>query len=163
MSGLAEILINRGFVITGSDNHESAITRHLESQGVKNPLRTMRSKSDSSIQLDLYTAAIHPDNPEFIAAQSVRIPMMDRAELLRRIMRHYANSIAVAGTHGKTTTSMISHILLQADCCDPTKFRSSMSRRFTETSGSDILRILLPKPVSIPTAFKIQSQNRSHT
>ncbi|MFR8316691.1 MAG: UDP-N-acetylmuramate--L-alanine ligase [Catenibacillus sp.] len=120
MSGLAEILINRGFVITGSDNHESAITRHLESQGVKIHYGQCTQNIDSSIQLVVYTAAIHPDNPEFIAAQTYHIPMMDRAELLGQIMRHYANSIAVAGTHGKTTTtSMISHILLQADC-DPT-------------------------------------------
>lgn len=120
MSGLAEILINRGFVITGSDNHESAITRHLEAQGVKIHYGQCAQNIDNSIQLVVYTAAIHPDNPEFIAAQTHHIPMMDRAELLGQIMRHYANSIAVAGTHGKTTTtSMISHILLQADC-DPT-------------------------------------------
>ena len=68
----------------------------------------------------VYTAAIHPDNPEFAAAKAAGIPMMDRADLLGQIMTNYANAIAVSGTHGKTTTtSMLSHILLAADT-DPT-------------------------------------------
>ena len=120
MSGLAQILINRGFVITGSDNHESAITRHLESQGVKIHYGQCAQNIDSSIQLVVYTAAIHPDNPEFIAAQTYHIPMMDRAELLGQIMRHYAIHRRCRNSRkNNNNLLMISHILLQADC-DPT-------------------------------------------
>ena len=70
--------------------------------------------------LVVYTAAIHPDNPEFAAAKAAGVPMLTRAELLGQIMRNYDTPIAVSGTHGKTTTtSMISQILLEADA-DPT-------------------------------------------
>ena len=120
MSGLAEILLDRGFIITGSDSHSSAITRHLEAQGVVIHYGQCAENITDQIDLVVYTAAIHPDNPEFIAAKARNIPMMDRAELLGQIMRHYENSVAVAGTHGKTTTtSMISQIMLEAKC-DPT-------------------------------------------
>ena len=72
------------------------------------------------IDLVVYTAAIHPDNPEFAEARSQGLPMLSRAELLGQIMDNYNNSVAVAGTHGKTTTtSMISEILLAAKS-DPT-------------------------------------------
>ena len=68
----------------------------------------------------VYTAAIHPDNPEFRKAQEMNLPMLTRAQLLGQIMRNYDMPVAVAGTHGKTTTtSMLSHILLKGDC-DPT-------------------------------------------
>lgn len=120
MSGLAEILLDRGFTITGSDNHESAITKHLESRGVVNHYGQCAENITDDMDLVVYTAAIHPDNPEFIAAGQHNIPMMDRAELLGQIMKHYEKSVAVAGTHGKTTTtSMLSHIMLEAKC-DPT-------------------------------------------
>lgn len=120
MSGLAEILLDRGFTVSGSDNHESAMTKHLESQGVVIHYNQCAQNITDDINLVVYTAAIHPDNPEFIAAKEHNIPMMDRAELLGQIMKHYENSVAVAGTHGKTTTtSMISHIMLE-NKCDPT-------------------------------------------
>ncbi len=120
MSGLAEILLDRGFTITGSDNQQSNITRHLEAHGVVIHYGQCAENITDTIDLVVYTAAIHPDNPEFIAAKQHGIPMMDRAELLGQIMKHYEKSVAVAGTHGKTTTtSMISHIMLEAKC-DPT-------------------------------------------
>lgn len=120
MSGLAEILLDRGFTVSGSDNHESAMTKHLESRGVVIHYSQCAQNITDDINLVVYTAAIHPDNPEFIAAKEHNIPMMDRAELLGQIMKHYENSVAVAGTHGKTTTtSMISHIMLE-NKCDPT-------------------------------------------
>lgn len=120
MSGLAEVLLDRGFTVTGSDSHESSITRHLESQGVAIHYGQCAQNITDDIDLIVYTAAIHPDNPEFVAAKQHNIPMMDRAELLGQIMKHYKNSVAIAGTHGKTTTtSMLSHILLE-NKCDPT-------------------------------------------
>ncbi len=120
MSGLAEILHAKGFTVVGSDAHESAITDHLESLGIQIAYGQRAENITSDIDVVVYTAAIHPDNPEFAAAKAAGIPMMDRAELLGQIMTNYANAIAVSGTHGKTTTtSMLSHILLAADT-DPT-------------------------------------------
>lgn len=120
MSGLAEILLDRGFKITGSDSKESDITRHLESIGITVHYGQRAANISADVELIVYTAAIHEDNPEFAAGVARNIPMMDRAWLLGQIMANYPHSIAVSGTHGKTTTtSMVSHILLQAKC-DPT-------------------------------------------
>ncbi|MBP3278615.1 MAG: UDP-N-acetylmuramate--L-alanine ligase [Butyrivibrio sp.] len=122
MSGLAQILIKEGFKISGSDSKESAMTRALESQQVKINYgqRAENISSADKIDVVVYTAAVHPDNPEFAAAKEAGIPMLTRAELLGQIMKQYALPVAISGTHGKTTTtSMVSKILLEADT-DPT-------------------------------------------
>ena len=120
MSGLAEILLSRKFPVSGSDSHESALTNQLAEQGavIHYPQRTENITDD--IDVVVYTAAIHPDNPEFRAAQEKNLPMLTRAQLLGEIMRNYKEAINVSGTHGKTTTtSMITEILLEAHK-DPT-------------------------------------------
>lgn len=120
MSGLAEILLEEAFTVSGSDAKESELTRHLEEAGVAVSYGQSAANITDGIDLVVYTAAIREDNPEFQRAKELGIPMMSRAELLGQIMDNYKNSIAVAGTHGKTTTtSMISQILLAADA-DPT-------------------------------------------
>ena len=120
MSGLAEILLKENFTISGSDAKESDLTRHLTSLGAQVFYGQKAENIIPGIDLVVYTAAIHPDNPEFAAAKAAGIPMLTRAELLGQIMRNYNTPIAVSGTHGKTTTtSMLSHILMAADC-DPT-------------------------------------------
>ena len=120
MSGLAEVLLQEGFTISGSDSQRSELTRHLEEKGATVFYGQTADNIKPGIDVVVYTAAIHPDNAEFAAARSAGIPMLTRAELLGEIMRNYKTAIAVAGTHGKTTTtSMISHILLAADT-DPT-------------------------------------------
>lgn len=120
MSGLAEILLKEGFQISGSDNKASELTEHLEAKGAKVFIGQKASNIPAGCALIVYTAAIHPDNPEFAAAKERGIPMLSRAELLGQIMANYDTAIAVAGTHGKTTTtSMLSSIFLAADM-DPT-------------------------------------------
>ncbi|MDO4555563.1 MAG: UDP-N-acetylmuramate--L-alanine ligase [Lachnospiraceae bacterium] len=120
MSGLAEVLLQEGFSISGSDMKASDITAHLETLGAKVFIGQKASNLSKDIDLIVYTAAIHPDNEEFAAAKKAGIPMLTRAALLGQIMSNYEKSIAVSGTHGKTTTtSMLSHILLEA-CADPT-------------------------------------------
>ena len=120
MSGLAEILLGEAFPISGSDSKVSELTQHLEEKGAKIYIGQRASNITDDIDLVVYTAAIHEDNPEFACAKEKGIPMITRAELLGQIMKNYRLPIAVAGTHGKTTTtSMISHVLLEAEA-DPT-------------------------------------------
>ena len=120
MSGLAEILLQEGFTVSGSDARESALTRRLEKKGAKICYGQKASNITPDIECVVYTAAISRDNAELIEAVAHKIPMLTRAELLGQLMKNYDTPIAVSGTHGKTTTtSMISHILLEADL-DPT-------------------------------------------
>ena len=120
MSGLAEILLDQGFTISGSDMKESALTKQLEEKGIKIYYGQVAANITSDINLVVYTAAIREDNEEWQAAKNANIPMITRAQLLGQIMDNYKNSIAVSGTHGKTTTtSMISQVLLEANT-DPT-------------------------------------------
>ena len=120
MSGLAEILAERNFTVSGSDAKSSALTEMLETHGIKIFYGQREENITSDIDLVVYTAAIKEDNPEFCAAKKLNIPTMSRAQLLGQMMCNYQTPIAVSGTHGKTTTtSMVSEILLQAEL-DPT-------------------------------------------
>lgn len=120
MSGLAEILLEEGFTISGSDMKESPLTVQLEAHGARIFYGQNASNIIDGIDVVIYTAAIRRDNPELIEAVARKIPMLTRAELLGQLMKNYDTPIAVSGTHGKTTTtSMISHVLLAGDT-DPT-------------------------------------------
>ena len=120
MSALAEIMISRGFTVTGSDSHESKITDHLESLGAKIFYNQVAGNISSDIDVLIYTAAIKQDNPELVKAKELGIPLLTRAEFLGQIMLNYPMAIGVSGTHGKTTTtSMLSQIMLEANT-DPT-------------------------------------------
>ena len=122
MSGLAEILLAEGFRVSGSDWNRSSLTELLEAQGAHiNYGRPQKAENiTNDIDLVVYTAAVHGDNPEFQEVQRRQIPALTRAEFLGQLMRNYKTPIAISGTHGKTTTtSMVSDILLQADT-DPT-------------------------------------------
>ena len=116
MSGLAEILLGAGFKISGSDSKESELTDHLTALGARVDYPQTAENITNDIDVIVYTAAIREDNPELQAAKASGKPMMTRAQLLGQIMANYENSIAVSGTHGKTTTtSMISQILLETN------------------------------------------------
>lgn len=120
MSGLAEILASRGHQVSGTDVKETAVTKHLQSLGIHINFGHRAENITDDITLVVYTAAIHDDNPELRAAHEKGIRIMDRAHLLGQIMDEYHDSVAVSGTHGKTTTtSMVSEILLAAEK-DPT-------------------------------------------
>lgn len=120
MSGLAQIILKEGFAVSGSDARESALTRQLAALGATISYPQQAENITPDIDAIVYTAAIHEDNPEYAAAKASGIPMLSRAEFLGQLMDNYARSVAVAGTHGKTTTtSMITHILLAAHT-DPT-------------------------------------------
>lgn len=116
MSGLAKILLDKGFGVSGSDCKKNALSEELEELGINIYYEHSAGNIGDEIDAVVYTAAIHKDNPEILEASVRGIPLVSRAELLGRLMDTYNTSIAVSGTHGKTTvTSMISHILMTAE------------------------------------------------
>ncbi len=119
MSGLADILIDRGFRVSGSDVRETHITEHLRARGATIYIG-QRAENIQSPDAVVYSAAIKPDNEELCAAQRSGAPVFDRATLMGAIMKLYKYPVAISGTHGKTTTtSMMTHIALAAEL-DPT-------------------------------------------
>jgi UDP-N-acetylmuramate--alanine ligase len=120
MSGMAELLHTFGFDVTGSDTKQSKTTKHLESLGINIIYGQKVENITTDMDFVVYTTAVKEDNPEYQAVINANIPIMDRAELIGQIMLNYPDAIAIAGTHGKTTTtSMLSLILLEANL-DPT-------------------------------------------
>ena len=122
MSGLAVILKRAGFDVSGSDRSSSETTEILEKEGIRVFYGQKKENITKDLDVAVLTAAIHPDNPEYVELERLGIPHMTRAELLGQMMKNYKTSVAVSGTHGKTTTtSMVSQVLLDADT-DPTLF-----------------------------------------
>lgn len=120
MSGLAVILKSKGFTVSGSDAKASALTESLIQQDIPVHIGQVAENITTDIDVVVFTAAVHSDNPEYTAAVSLGIPMLTRAELLGEIMSNYHTAIGVSGTHGKTTTtSMITEMLVAAKL-DPT-------------------------------------------
>lgn len=120
MSGLAEILMQEGFRVSGSDSQSTVLTKHLQRLGAEIYLGQRASNIKDDVEVVVYTAAIHEDNEELMEVRRRNIPVLSRAELLGQMMRNYKHAVAVSGTHGKTTTtSMLAQILLEGDM-DPT-------------------------------------------
>jgi UDP-N-acetylmuramate--alanine ligase len=119
LSAIAEIFINRGYRISGSDMKESDITDKLISQGAVIYLGH-RAKNIGDADLVVYSSAVSQDNPEIVAAIEKGIPTASRAEVLGALMKEYENSIAIAGTHGKTTTTSMVSLILENCGKDPT-------------------------------------------
>ena len=120
MSGLAEILADAGFRVSGSDRVKSALTENLTQKGITVFYGQRAENITEDIDCVVFTSAVHEDNPEYIATVEKNIPYLSRAQLLGQLMKNYKTPIAISGTHGKTTTtSMVSEILLKADT-DPT-------------------------------------------
>lgn len=118
MSGIAEVLANLGYTVSGSDLAASATTRRLEAQGV----RVMAGHAAENIGLAdavVVSTAVKADNPEVIAARAQRIPVVPRAQMLAELMR-LKQGIAIAGTHGKTTTTSLVASILAEGGLDPT-------------------------------------------
>ena len=115
LSAIAEILQNNGHIVSGTDISETEVTRHLEEIGIK-IIYEHRAENVDSVDAVVYSAAVSAEKPEMIRAKELGIPCFSRAEVLGMIMEHYDNSVAICGTHGKTTvTSMTSLILRNAN------------------------------------------------
>lgn len=118
MSGIAEVLLDLGYEVSGSDLGESKVTENLKSKGAK----IFKGHGASQVEgtnLIIYSSAIDPKNPEVIRAQELHIPMIRRAEMLAELMR-LKFGIAIAGSHGKTTTTSLIATIFEAAKLDST-------------------------------------------
>ncbi len=122
MSGLAELMLEKGYKVKGSDRSKSHIVKKLENSGATIFSGHNEENITEDIDLVVYTSAISEDNPELLKARKLNLNIMDRAEFLGYLMKDYTHSICVSGTHGKTTTTgMLSSILLETEL-EPTIF-----------------------------------------
>ena len=128
MSGIAEILLQLGYPVQGSDINESKITKRLEKIGGKIFIGHNKNHV-SNVDLVVYSSAIDNKNPEILTAKKLSIPLIHRSEMLGELMR-LKKSIAIAGTHGKTTVSiMLSHLLKSASY-SPSAFFGGISLNY---------------------------------
>ncbi len=119
LSGLAKLYQDRGYTITGSDAHQSNSVQNLINRGIKVFIGHDPANIEGA-DLVVYTNAVGNDNPEVEAAKEKAIPIIEGAELLGKLMAEVGQGIAIAGTHGKTTTSAMTALVLTAGGVDPT-------------------------------------------
>ena len=128
MSGIAEVLLDQGYMVQGSDLKASKITRRLEAMGALIHLG-QKAKNLGEAEVVVVSTAIKPGNPELDQARKVGLPVVRRAEMLAELMRLKSN-VAVAGTHGKTTTTTMVSTLLHAGGFDPTVVNGGVINAF---------------------------------
>jgi len=122
MSALAEIMIEEGIKVSGSDRSNSRIVKKLQASGANIYIGHDSKNIKDDIDLIVYTSAISDSNPELLRARELNMKIMDRAEFLGAVMKNYNHAICVSGTHGKTTTTgMLSSVLIGTDLA-PTIF-----------------------------------------
>ncbi|MGA7995699.1 MAG: UDP-N-acetylmuramate--L-alanine ligase, partial [Bradyrhizobium sp.] len=162
MSGIAEVLCNLGYTVQGSDASEGANVTRLRAKGIKISVGHKAENVDGADVLVVSTA-IKRDNPELMAARAQRIPVVRRAEMLAELMR-LKSCVAIAGTHGKTTTTSMVAALLDAGDLDPTVINGGIINAYgtnarlgagdwmvVEADESDGTFLKLPADVAIVT------------
>lgn len=120
MSGIAELSLRLGFAVSGCDQRESAVTRRLASLGAQIEVGHHQSHLSSTLDAVVISSAIRFSNPEVARAREMKIPVIARAEMLGELLRMAKLGVAVAGTHGKTTTTGLVALILEEAGLDPT-------------------------------------------
>ncbi len=119
LSAIAEILLSEGYRVSGSDMKESEMTAKLARAGARIFIGH-RAENVEDAELLIYSAAVGKDNPELVRAKEKQLPVLSRAEMLGLLMEKYENSIAISGTHGKTTTTSMVSLILDRAAFSPT-------------------------------------------
>src|SRR5215831_5991393 len=162
MSGIAEVLANLGYSVTGSDVADSANVKRLSDKGVTVAIGHKAENIDGA-DVVVVSSAIKRDNPELIAARAKRLPIVRRAEMLAELMR-LKSCVAIGGTHGKTTTTSLVASLLDAGGLDPTVINGGIINAYgtnarlgggdwmvVEADESDGTFLKLPADIAIVT------------
>jgi UDP-N-acetylmuramate--alanine ligase len=162
MSGIAEVLLNLGYTVQGSDQADGGNVKRLREKGVKISIGHAAENLDGA-RVAVISSAIKPDNPELIAARARRLPVVRRAEMLAELMR-LKSCVAIAGTHGKTTTTSMVATLLDAGGLDPTVINGGIINAYgtnarlgagdwmvVEADESDGTFLKLPADIAIVT------------
>src|SRR5690348_15209911 len=162
MSGIAEVLANLGYTVTGSDVADSANVKRLRDKGITVAIGHKAENVDGA-DVIVVSTAIKRDNPELVAARAKRLPVVRRAEMLAELMR-LKSCVAIAGTHGKTTTTSMVAALLDAGDLDPTVINGGIINAYgtnarlgagdwmvVEADESDGTFLKLPTDVAIVT------------
>ena len=171
MSGIAEVMVNLGYVVQGSDQSESANVKRLREKGVKVAIGHAADNLDGA-QVVVVSSAIKHDNPELVAARAQRLPVVRRAEMLAELMR-LKSCVAIAGTHGKTTTTSMVAALLDAGGFDPTVINGGIINAYgtnarlgagewmvVEADESDGTFLKLPADIAVVT--NIDAEHLDH-
>ena len=174
MSGIAEVLVNLGYNVTGSDVADSANVKRLRDKGVRVAIGHKAENIDGA-DVVVVSSAIKRDNPELIAARIKRLPVVRRAEMLAELMR-LKSCIAIAGTHGKTTTTSLVASLLDAGGLDPTVINGGIINAYgtnarlgagdwmvVEADESDGTFLKLPADIAIVTNIDPEHLDHFHT
>jgi len=174
MSGIAEVLANLGYVVTGSDIADNANVKRLRDKGVKITVGH-RAENIDGASVVVISSAIRPDNPELVAARLKRLPVVRRAEMLAELMR-LKSCVAVAGTHGKTTTTSLIAALLDAGGLDPTVINGGIINAYgtnarigsgdwmvVEADESDGTFLKLPADIAVVTNIDPEHLDHFHT
>ena len=162
MSGIAEVMVNLGYAVQGSDQAESANVKRLREKGCRSQLG-IQPRISTALHVVVVSSAIKPDNPELVSARAQRLPVVRRAEMLAELMR-LKSCVAIAGTHGKTTTTSMVAALLDAGGFDPTVINGGIINAYgtnarlgagdwmvVEADESDGTFLKLPADIAIVT------------
>src|SRR5580704_234170 len=171
MSGIAEVMLNLGYVVQGSDQAESANVKRLRDKGIAIAIGHAAANIGAA-KVVVVSSAVKSDNPELVAARAHRLPVVRRAEMLAELMR-LKSCVAVGGTHGKTTTTSMVAALLDAGGFDPTVINGGIINAYgtnarlgagewmvVEADESDGTFVKLPADIAIVT--NIDAEHLDH-
>src|ERR1700691_2550358 len=162
MSGIAEVMLNLGYIVQGSDQTESANVKRLRDKGVSIAIGHAAANVGAA-KVVVVSSAVKSDNPELVVARAQRLPVVRRAEMLAELMR-LKSCVAVGGTHGKTTTTSMVAALLDAGGFDPTVINGGIINAYgtnarlgagewmvVEADESDGTFVKLPSTIAVVT------------